>query len=71
MQQIIVFFKYIYEFLSFIVTMLVNIVSVVVSIPIFIVRVFGALPVAISASIILLIAVCIAYKVISLGGSGE
>lgn len=71
MEQIIVFFRYIYEFISFIVTMLVNIVTLLISIPIFIVRVFGALPVVISGSIGILVIVCIAYKIISLGGSGE
>lgn len=71
MLQIINFFKYIYEFLSFIVGLLYNLLLVIISIPAFIVKVFGALPTLISAVIIGLVAVCIVYKVISLGGAGE
>ncbi len=71
MIQVIYFFKSIYLFFCFLVDGLISLFQILLSVPGFVAKVGMALPPLVSGVIVGLVIVCIAYKVVSLGGSGE
>ena len=71
MVQVIYFFKSIYLFFCFLVDGLINLFQILLAVPAFIAKIGLALPPLVSGVLVGLVVVCIAYKVISLGGSGE
>lgn len=71
MLKIINFFKYIVEFFKFLVDGLFTIFQVIKSAFLFVVNSLSALPASILLFLIIVLAVSIAFKLTSLGGSGE
>ena len=71
MQKIITFFEYVYEFLKFLVTGIIKVGKLLFSLVMFVVDAFAALPTSIKIVLIVIVAISVIYKIISLGGSGE
>ena len=71
MTKVINFFQYIFNFIKFIIELIYNIFDTVWSALTFVGNLFNALPLSIRVFLVGIVAVSIAYKLISLGGSGE
>ena len=71
MLQIINFFKWITSIISFLWNGFINIVKTIFTVVTGLFNLFNGLPTAIKVLLILIVAVSVVYKIISLGGSGD